>query len=429
MVQYTTTSFFKGLKLRDDCFIAEEEIRAKLSAGQSASVPKEISNYMQIIEVDGKRELVVDAERITHDSNLKGYSALASNIPLSAGDMVRIYTYREASEIQFSILKTQLGDRTERGHTDENVEGRALVAFVASIIRATITQVCIEKKLDTNSQIDAMNLITLVNREDCYAPVYDLFEETKDFLAEFGIKEEHFSNFAEIANDRKNHPKRRTARVHDIPDLEEDASHKQDPKAESTSTKEKKTNSKKESQVSESMPGKDDGPDLNGQDIGTTTETASVGKNQTCDESPVPARARQTRNVIPDDAKTVAKNSGKAKKAKKAKKAESAENVENVENVENKNGTPTPKKNNRGRILGSKNRTELEKAAAWPPAHRGRPKEDERIAKEKFLKLTLEERAELNKYFPVFDDLVDIMNEPDEERRTKLEERRSASHD
>lgn len=396
LVQYTTRSFFSGQRLRDNCFDTEEEIRSAISAGKSASVPAKFAQYMEIVETDGKQELIVDADKITHDSNLKGYSVLASDIPLSASEMVRIYKLREVSEIQYSVLKTQIGNRTERGHTDENVEGRGLVAFVASIIRVTIYMVCHEKKLDTNTQISKMGLINLVNNEDYYAPVSNLFVEDKMFLAEFGIKEEHFQTFSEIANERKNHPKRRTARVHDIP--KEEAPKKRGAKPGPTG---RRNNTKKMNpQPPESKPEKSDDSNPTEMDAKPDNVGAPIA----------PVAAIQTAKIDPDQ-------------------ADQAETNKKPDKESNENAAPTKKKNNRGRKLGSKNRTEWDKEVDWPKAHRGRPKLNEKVAKEKYLTLSHDEETDLLKYFPNFDELVDILIKSDDERLAELEKRRSNNPD
>ena len=351
---------------------------------------------MQIIEKDGKQELIVDAEKITHDSNLKGYKVLASDKPLSASEMVRIYKLREASEIQYSVLKTQLGNETERGHSDENIEGRGLVAFVASIIRAKITQVCHERNLDTNPTIAGMSTITLVNNDDFYAPVLNLFVEDKEFLAEFDLKEEHFRAFSEIANERKNHPKRRKARVHDIPG--EEPSHKRGPKTGPTGRR--NSTKKKDSQPSEPKP--EQGHNSN------PSETEAKADNLQKANVPVtPVTASQTSGIDPDCAEPNEKSDKKT----------------------DENVTPSKKKNNRGRKLGSKNRTEWDKEVDWPKGHRGRPNLKEKIAKEKYLSLSHDEKKDLLKYFPVFSDLIDILNKSDAERRAELEKRRSSRPD
>lgn len=399
LVQYTTNSFFSGQRLRDNCFENEEIIRKAISAGQPASVPSCVGQYMHIIEKDGKQELVVDADKITHDSNLKGYKVLASDKQLSASEMVRIYKLRQASETQYSVLKTQLGNESERGHSDENVEGRGLVAFVASILRATITMVCHERKLDTNVQIAGMSSLKLINNDDFYAPVMNLFVEEKKFFAEFGIKEEHFQAFAEIANERKNHPKRRRPRIHDIP--EEEPSHRRGPN--SGPTGRRNNTNKNGSQPSESKPeqGRDD-------------QCESEAKSDTSHGSGVslaPVASSQTGGIEPDHTESITRSG-----------IEPGEKTDGEENV-----TPPQKKNNRGRKFGSKNRTEYDKEVDWPRGHRGRPTMIQKNAKEKFLSLNHDEKKDLLKYFPNFDDLVDILNKLDDERRAELEKRRSLS--
>lgn len=210
------TLFFDGLNgseraatLIHKVLKAYKELKERIDKNESkVSVPKDVSKYILINEdKEGKQNISLSYDNWQKAVDIKGYSTIASSDDLSAGEVDEKYNLRNVSEIQFKILKTQLGFDTTRVHYRSGIENKMAVCFISSIIRNEIVNACKELKLDTNRMIQEIDRIQLIRlSSDRYSAVDDMSERQKKLLEKFDINADSFEYIAEMVNERRTNP-------------------------------------------------------------------------------------------------------------------------------------------------------------------------------------------------------------------------------
>lgn len=205
---------------------AAEKLRQSIAATsgnhEKIKVPAEVKNYLSLVkkkkteeeekaktgkEEKAEEEEIVDVE-YKYDawqkaSNSFGYHAIASSQNLSAQAIHGLYQLRDVSEKQYSILKSQLAADVTRVHSDEAIESRFAVCFVASIIRTELQLQCKRIGLDVNvmlRKLDDVHMTRMPGSE--YEAVRTHSADVSSLLAKFGIKFAHLQKLAEEVNQK-----------------------------------------------------------------------------------------------------------------------------------------------------------------------------------------------------------------------------------
>ena len=202
----------KSLNFIMDVFDARDNISAQIAQGKKIDeivVPTELKQYFSIYTDDnGKLQVAFDKKVCKRSISAKGYSAIASSEEISAAQISATYELRDASEKQFSILKSQLGASVTRVHSDKSIEAKFFTLFVSAIIRSEIEVACKELKLDINKIIqEADKTHVSLMSNDKYHSIHDQSERMKDLFAYFGMNNDHLDFFADEIN-------RRTGSIH-----------------------------------------------------------------------------------------------------------------------------------------------------------------------------------------------------------------------
>lgn len=166
---------------------------------QKASVSDDMRPYVKLVQNQtGDIEINVDFPVWQTDSDASGFFAIATKKLKTAEQIDATYSLRDASEKQFSVFKSQLGDNVARQHTDKGVKNRLAAGFIAAILRFAIQQACKKLELDTNVMIKKLG-----NRGhfrympgDYYQAIRDTPADVKKLLAQYGIKEDHIQKMA-----------------------------------------------------------------------------------------------------------------------------------------------------------------------------------------------------------------------------------------
>ena len=137
------------------------KIQRKLDSGMSASVPPEYADCMEIKESNGKPCVFVNEARVQEKGNRKGFYSLATSQPLTAAEANDIYTLRNSSEEQFSMVKSQLGYDTARTHFTEGIKAKLTLAFIAAIVRNELVKACKIAALSTNRMVNELNQVCM----------------------------------------------------------------------------------------------------------------------------------------------------------------------------------------------------------------------------------------------------------------------------
>ena len=152
----------------------------------------------------------------------KGFYALASSdMNMTAKEMDDTYNIRDVSEKQNSRVKTQLGSKALRGHSDGNNIARFLVSFVGSCIRNEFEKACGRLNLDVNKAIKELDhLLISLGSQDEYYCIHDESGYQLDLLRELKLIPSDLDDIAAIENRRITTNEEVT--VHKIPRIKDD---------------------------------------------------------------------------------------------------------------------------------------------------------------------------------------------------------------
>ena len=104
-------------------------LRAEIAAGKpKVNVPVAMKKFIEIAEINGKKEVLFRYEAWQQEADRKGFYAIASSDELSAAEIHSLYGLRDASEKQFSMLKSQLGSHVTRVQSRQSIESKLAVS-------------------------------------------------------------------------------------------------------------------------------------------------------------------------------------------------------------------------------------------------------------------------------------------------------------
>lgn len=140
-----------------------------------------------------------------------GFFVIVTSKEMSASEALDIYRKRDSVEKIFRMLKTGLEYDTFRVHSQDSLESKTYVMFIASIVRNYIFQglkKVSEKEKDRKNYtvpaaISELEKITIVkNSKDVYIRRYGLTKKQKNILKQFGITESYINRVADQMNSR-----------------------------------------------------------------------------------------------------------------------------------------------------------------------------------------------------------------------------------
>ena len=172
---------------------ALRDARAAIGKGEVPSIPKEMSRYIIIAKDPDGRITGVEPvdEACQHEMDSKGYCAIASSLDMDAGNLNRTYHLRDASEKNYSIVGTQLGNNVTRTHKTQGIKSKHVISFVASIIRNHIMNTCLSMDIPTNEFIQDLSDIHLrLATDSSYAYVRNASSNQLAVLGKYGVTEE-----------------------------------------------------------------------------------------------------------------------------------------------------------------------------------------------------------------------------------------------
>ena len=189
-------SFLKNI--RDEI----NNLNKLISEGKNVEVPAKYQKYIIIDE---------ETNTVTFDDNCKdhvfkkGFFSIATSNDFGVDETNRLYKLRDASEKQYSTMKSQLGFNTTRVHSTESIHNRFLACFVSTIIRNEIKNICSEFGYDSNLTISKLNRAQmLLTFDGKYRVVHDFSELQKSIFSKLNITNLIISWIENDVNGREN---------------------------------------------------------------------------------------------------------------------------------------------------------------------------------------------------------------------------------
>lgn len=183
---------------------ATKEIQAQIQKGKKPVVPRSLAKYISLRQDDQTLSVEHDYTKWQKDIDLKGFCSIASSEDLGPEEVDRVYHLRDASETQYSILKSQLGYDVTRVHSTPSIQNKFCACFIAAIIRAEIINACKKLGYATNQmvrELDRIELILLPN--GTYTAIHDESARAKELLSLYDIIPADFDSIATDVNNRR----------------------------------------------------------------------------------------------------------------------------------------------------------------------------------------------------------------------------------
>jgi hypothetical protein len=193
----------RALSLISKILKATKEIQAEIQRGREPVVPRALAKYISLRQEDHAISVGHDYGQWQKDVDLKGFCSIASSEDFGPEEVDRIYHLRDASETQYSILKTQLGYDVTRVHSTLSIQNKFCACFMAAIIRSEIMNACKTLGYATNQMIrelDRIELILLPN--GTYMAIHDESARAKELLGLYDVIPSDFDSIAADVNNR-----------------------------------------------------------------------------------------------------------------------------------------------------------------------------------------------------------------------------------
>ena len=190
--------------LREKAKLTKKLAKPQQAKGkETISVSAELRPYLEIVEEEGVKKVVVKEQKWQEALEAKGFYAIASSEDMTADEIDERYDRRDASEKQFMILKSQLGFHTTRVHSDTSIESKFAAAFVSAIIRSQMLNLCRRLGFDVNKMILETDRCRIFKTtSDTYDFTNDMLSSTSSFLAGLGLSQRHFEAVAQDISNR-----------------------------------------------------------------------------------------------------------------------------------------------------------------------------------------------------------------------------------
>ncbi len=175
--------FIKKLKLAEEAF---------LNGNCSDTQKKLIEKYYIIKEGKDRVTFTHNQEDINAHMQKFGYFALLSNHITDANTAISIYRNKDVVEKTFCNLKNRLDMKRTKVSSEESLEGKLFVQFIALIYISYIHQVMIKNKLYKNysmaSLLDEIDVIEIFEYSGKKTHVSEITKKQRDILHYFDIE-------------------------------------------------------------------------------------------------------------------------------------------------------------------------------------------------------------------------------------------------
>ena len=193
----------RSIKLIKRIQSAKKKAEKAILNGNKTAIEKGLKKYISIEGEGSDRQVVINYDEWDNAMASNGYFSIAVSDGMTPDETNRVYSMRELSESQYSILKSQEGAYTTRVHSTEGIYSKFAVSFIASLIRFEIEDSCKRLELDTNPTIQGLEHVCLMyTSEGKYEAIRNLSSEQKKLFDEFCLAQDDLERLATEYNER-----------------------------------------------------------------------------------------------------------------------------------------------------------------------------------------------------------------------------------
>lgn len=151
-------------------------------------------NYIDF-ETDDKNNIhKISINREKHQETMDGagYYFMASSKKYELEEIIEIYKKRDIVEKMFKLIKNELDSSKLYANSNEALESKVLLVFIASIVRSVIANKAHEYLKENSSEtvntlINTLNRIQVIKKNGAYKKTYALTRKQKEILKYFNL--------------------------------------------------------------------------------------------------------------------------------------------------------------------------------------------------------------------------------------------------
>lgn len=165
--------------------LQDKEKQLNRALGKEVIFPNSYHKYYELVYKEEEYETIDDktnkiiknkrnilysyvprSEVIDEESSLCGYFVIISSKQMKASEAYIIYKSRDTSEKLFRTDKSYLGNKSLRVHSDESLESKMFMSFVALIIRNKIYNYLIDYMIDKGEKLNYLTVPAAIKELD-----------------------------------------------------------------------------------------------------------------------------------------------------------------------------------------------------------------------------------------------------------------------
>ena len=182
-----------------------EDVSNCIQQNKPYIISEDLTKYISVVtDQDGNKTVQCNYEQWQNDVDHNDFFAIASSMHLNANEMFDIYQLCNASKVQYSWSKDQIGIDAMRSNLKTSVKNNFLTCFIASIIRTYIDKSCKALELSSSQMIHSLEKLKLyLLPSKNYVFVDQISSIQKKFFNEFNLSNENFEYIASEVNGRE----------------------------------------------------------------------------------------------------------------------------------------------------------------------------------------------------------------------------------
>lgn len=182
---------------------AEERIRRGKAPGIEGKY-KELLVLEEVPGDTGRTRVTFNTEALQAAINEKGLYSIISSEAMPPAEIHALYTSRNASEIQYRTIKTQLGYGTARMQCTAGLKAKFMVGFIASVIRYELEQAAKRVDRSADQMIQETDKMEAQKLNGAYTYTHTETDRLKAFFKYLGVNnvQELIEESVSFENDR-----------------------------------------------------------------------------------------------------------------------------------------------------------------------------------------------------------------------------------
>lgn len=173
--------------LLDNVYKERSKAISQLDKGKEVKLEGQYEELLRIEDSKNELQVQLNKESLQKAIDSKGLYSIVCSEPLTPGEIHTLYQARDAAEIQFRTMKTQLGYGCSRVQCTSSVRAKFLIGFVAAAIRYEFTKAARGTERSTDQMVHEANKLEMQKMNEAYIYTHTESERLKGFFERLGV--------------------------------------------------------------------------------------------------------------------------------------------------------------------------------------------------------------------------------------------------